>query len=350
MPHLNETLQRTAASVQSTNRKKKSMAHNIQQRDIQTGIKMAWHERTNIVESINRDNIGIIYDMGIAQCNFTNDNGTQIKANGWQIYSKDDGLPIGQIVGDKYKLITNDEILGAVEKGLAGTKHKIVSAGTVANRSLGYISIKVLDDIIAAGRKTEPVVNIIWGHGGNRAVSYRTGMTVIVCQNTYNIAMLSSQRMSVKHTKHADIGDIAKEIDNHIGVTFEFTTEMNRLASIECPWTSARQLFAAFLTEKPEDIKATTPFKLHKKMQRLTYLYKFGFGNKGETMADAFNAVTDFYTHESAGRKATSWRQHVTSEFGTSSERKQKFFGMLSNDSRRAEALSKGAAILTIID
>jgi uncharacterized protein (DUF736 family) len=70
----------------------------------------------------------------------------------------------------------------------------------------------------------------------------------------------------------------------------------------------------------------------------LTGLFNGGAGNNGETLLDAFSAVTDYYSHESSGgedQPGFRTKQYLSSEFGSAAKKKQDFFRTLfkvSND------------------
>jgi len=61
-------------------------------------------------------------------------------------------------------------------------------------------------------------------------------------------------------------------------------------------------------------------------------LFQRGAGNNGETLLDAFSAVTDYYSHESSGgadQPGFRMKQTISSEFGSASRKKQDFFNAL---------------------
>ncbi len=85
------------------------MAHLIGERDIQTGVKPAWHDKTNVVKFVTRENSGIDYGMITVPLFFEHDH-KKISVNAKQIISLDDNLPIGIPVGNDYELISNSQI------------------------------------------------------------------------------------------------------------------------------------------------------------------------------------------------------------------------------------------------
>lgn len=322
------------------------MSANIQTRDIQVGLEMAWHKLTQVEKAIDATNCRILYPMTIEQLVFKNPAGDYVEGNGRQIVSLDDNLPIGRPVGSDYKLIPNLEIWDAVQGGLAGTKHEIVSCGSVSDRALGFISVKIADDFKAANRDTKSVMNVLWGHGGNKAVVARTGFTVVVCQNTFNVAMRekSDFKLSIRHTAKANVLDLSKAIDAHIGVVAEFKDAMDSMDSVDVTTDKARKIYAGFLSggEVPET--KTGISRLTNVVHDMTTLFAIGKGNAGRTMADVFNGATDYYSHESSG--GNRWKQFVSSEFGAADNRKREFMDVISDDDSLASTVRNGESVL----
>jgi len=324
------------------------MSHNIKNRDVQVGNEMAWHKLTVIEPNITSENCRIRYDMSIEPIYFRNPAGDYAEANGRQIVASDDGLPVGKVVGKDYKLISNSEVWDSVQNGLGGTKHKIVSCGTVDNRALGFVSIKIAEDFRAANRDTQAVMNVLWGHGGNKAVIARTGLTVIVCQNTFNIAMAERAdfRLSIRHTSKANVLDLGKAIDAHIGVTAEFQKAMNELHSVDATPTTARKVYTGFLCNEEVPETKTGISRLSNTVDDMVSLFQHGKGNTGRNLADVFNGATDYYSHESSGGRANAWKQFNSSEFGSGDKRKSEFFEMLTNPDALRSTMKQGEQVL----
>ena len=329
-------------------KQKKHMAHNIQARDVQVGIEMAWHKLTQVEPVINSGNCRILYPMSIRDLHFVDDKGNLVKGNGRQIVSDDDNLPVGRAVGADYKLIDNKSIWDSVQAGLAGTKHEVVSCGTVNDRSLGFVSIKIADDFKAANRQTKSVMNVLWGHGGNKAVIARSGFTVVVCQNTYNAAMAENSdfKLSIRHTAKADVLDLGKAIDAHIGVVAEFKAAMDLLDSIDADAEKARKIYTGFLSGGETPDTKTGISRLTNSVDDMVNLFRVGLGNAGRTMADVFNGATDYYSHESSGGRSNAWKQFVSSEFGSGNTRKSEFFDVLMSPASLAETVKRGEKVM----
>jgi hypothetical protein len=302
------------------------MSANIQSIDVQVGTETAWHKMTHVKPVINRGNCEIIYPMHKEPLQTV----SGIATGFFGIVCDDVNAVVGSPVGADYTLIDHDMIWDMVDKALAGTSHTIVSCGTVGSRSRGFISVKLSANFVAAGRDTEDVLNIIWGHGGKCAVIGRTGITVIVCQNTLSLALArrGNFNFNVRHTGNAihKLDGMSEAIDAHCGVVAEFKQTMEQFTKQSCNPTEARQIFAGFLVreDKPEEVST----RASNQIDEFVSLYQRGKGNTGKDFADVFNATSDYYTHSSSGGE-NRWKQVESSEFGMGNRRKTEMFNLL---------------------
>jgi hypothetical protein len=232
------------------------MSHEIAKRDIQTGVEMAWHGLTNVVESVTREKARICYPMTTRPLFYQVENET-VQTPFKQVVALDDNQPIGWPVSDDYGLITNSQAWDVIYNSLAGTDHKIVSAGTVCNRSIVFVSVMLDEGFRAASRLTQANLNFCWGHGGKLSFISRTSTITIVCSNTFIASLRGKSEFEVKirHTKFAEarIEDLPNIIDAHFGVRAEFARAMDTLAEIPCQEAEARQLFAGLIAPKDKE-------------------------------------------------------------------------------------------------
>jgi hypothetical protein len=209
----------------------------------------------------------------------------------------------------------------------------------------------------AAGRNFSAYLNFGNGHDKSSVLWVNTSNTAVVCDNTYSINLVSVENKASaeneddisirqRHTKNADIKlpEIAKLVDKAIGVQGEFAIELDKLAEIEIVKTDAKALFAGFIGRNSVAEKLST--RATNTVDKLLELHVNGRGNNGRDLADAFNAVTDFYSHFSSGGKNIN-RQIVSSEYGSGLVAKQSFWNMVRNPVKRSEMIVRGDALLT---
>ncbi len=333
------------------------MAHEINSRDTQTGIEMAWHGLTQVVECINKENCKIDYGMATRPLFIEKSDGTKVETEHMQIVSLDDELPIGKPVSTGYCLIDNTTIWDMVNDallGMIGATHKIVSVGTVCDRSKGFLSIKVQEAFMAAARQTDPYLVILWGHGGNIPLIVRSNMTNPVCANTFNMVMGSKGRdfnASLKHSKNAllRIDNMGKAIEAHYGVIAEFKHAMDSFAATPCNEETARKIISGVIAPATFEKELKVATRTKNVVDRMAQLFTGGAGNDGNDLSDVFNAATDYYSHESSGGD-NRMKQFVSSEFGAGQNMKDEFFNVLSDEDQLDTVTRRGEKVLMAWD
>ena len=330
------------------------MSHEIEERDSQTGIEQAWHGETIVVETITKENSGIIYGMETRPLYIKKSDGTDVETGHKQIVSLDDELPIGKPVSDGYCLIDNNRIFDLFSDALAGMKHQIVSVGTVCDRSKGFVSIKLDEAFQAASRNTEPLLNILWGHGGNISLIARSGFVVTVCANTFAVNLGKKGKdfnLSLKHTKNAldRIDNMGKAIELHAGVAAEFQLAMDSFEAQPCDEENARKIVSGIITPITFERDLNVATRTRNNINRIVELYATGAGNSGKNLADVFNGATDYYSHESSGGDTNRTKQFVSSEFGSGQNMKEVFFDALSDEDSLATVKARGEKIMMAI-
>ena len=329
------------------------MAHMIGERDAQFGLAQAWHGLTRVVEAIDTLTIAddFLYPQVCRQLQFENELGDAVKVEAKQIVSLDDELPIGLPVGMDYKLLTNKDIWEAIARALIGTRHEIVSAGSVRDRELCFVSIKLADSFTdGKGNETQPYLNIQWGHGSKFAVYVVNVATKIVCANTFTMSLNGNKLFKMKHTKNADELRIEEAIDAHFGVAQEFDLAMQEAESKDIAPEDARKVFAGFISQGREAKTQTGASRLLNTTDRLCELFQHGKGNFGSNRLDVYHAGTDYYSHESSGYAGTDkfdqGKQFVSSEFGTGAERKNELLSIITQDDEWTKTRENGEKVL----
>lgn len=112
---------------------------------------------------------------------------------------------------------------------------------------------------------------------------------------------------------------------------------------------AARNLFAGWMIRSTGESRDLGP-KTMTKVNRMTELFEEGKGNVGENRADAFSAVTDYYTHESTRNGGSNvQRQVFSSEYGLGRMAKSDFWNVIRNDSSVDAYTAKGKKALALV-
>lgn len=336
------------------------MAHKIKTYDKQQGVKVAWHKLTEIKENITLDD-NFLREWDLVPT-VLQKRGTDTK---WTILECSDHpeLEIGQPYNpNTFKPITNLEFLDLVRASIGGTSHKIVSVGSLRNRGRIFLSVELngMEEFTVAGRKFCAYLNFGNGHDKSSVLWANTSNTCTVCDNTYTSNLVSVENkvqssgedsdisLRQRHTKNAvlKLPAMADLIDKAIGVQAEFKLQMEKFNEIQIPIGDVENLFRGFVGRKVSDVTNGMSSRAINTADKLFVLHVKGAGNNGETLADAFSAVTDYYTHSSSGGE-NMMRQVVSSEYGAGLVAKTEFFNLLQDTDKRNKMIERGLELFT---
>ena len=334
------------------------MAHNITQYDAQEGIEQAWHGLTKIRPVITLDDNWLTkWDTVPVRLQ---KNGKDSK---WSILEVSDikDLEIGQPYNpETFKPITNKAFVELVRQSIAGTPHKIVSDGSVRQRGRIFMSLELngMEQFKAAGRQFSAYLNFGNGHDKSSVLWVNTSNTCTVCDNTFTINLVAVENkitainddisFKQRHTKNVELRlpEMAKMIDKAIGVQAQFQLELEKFHAIEIPTIQVSRLFAGFIGRNVTDKKKGLSSRAKNTADKLFELHTQGKGNNGRTLADAFSAVTDYYTHFSSGGE-NKFRQVLSSEYGAGLKSKIEFRSLLNDSEAMEETIDLGEELLT---
>lgn len=338
------------------------MAHRIYTLDRQQGIEQAWHGKTEILPEINiDDNYLTSWDLQPVPLQ------KKGKDSKWCILESTD---VDHEIGAPYNPLTftplnNRGFLDLVKASIAGTKHQIISVGSLRNRGRIFISIRLvgMEQFKASGREFSAYLNFGNGHDKSSVLWVNTSNTCTVCDNTFTCNLVSVEnkpstekeddniKLSQRHTKNIvlKLPALATLIDKAVGVQGEFQVAFEQLGQTPIGLQDTENLFAGFLgTRANATIKTGLSTRAKNTVDTLVGLHVKGRGNNGETLADAFSAVTDFYTHLSSGKDVDPMKQVISSDYGAGAIAKAGFWSLVNNANKRAETLEFGKELLAV--
>lgn len=309
------------------------MAANINLRDIQTGTEMAWHGLTKVVPVVKFEDA---FPYELEKRRLLDEDGVTPIEGEYYFRSTDDGLKVGKTLPDTYVTVSNARFWEIVQNAVGGSGAVIESAGTVFDRCRRFVTVRLgtdLDQFKVGDRVFKNRFSILDSVDQSTNLYGVNSSTCVVCSNTFAMAMADRSgefRFKLRHSKNLlpKIENMEKAIDSFIGVTAQFQKALVVANEIPVSVPDARALFAGWAATEASGISART----YNTVGRLTDLFVSGAGNRGETLLDAFSAVTDFYSHESSGgtdQPGFRMKQTVSSEYGSASRKKQEFFGAL---------------------
>jgi hypothetical protein len=326
------------------------MSHGIMQHDRQEGIEMGWHKLTIVRPDLSIENCWLTtweYTPKVIPLNG--------KASPFSVLEVSDvpDLYVGTpYQTDSFKPVMNKRLLSILSKTIEGHDLQLASDGTIHNRSNLFLSFKLNGaKFKSADRDFQPYLNIGNGNDMSDTLWVNTSNVCTVCANTYAMNVADKGLiMSVKKTKFSEtkLPDFGKAITACLNGQKQFAKQLGALAMTRCDATIARKFFAGFITLNPETGLSPRGENI---VERMLVLFSHGLGNDGNDFSDVFQAMTDYYTHEAANTQDTpeaKWKNFVSSEFGSGSQRKQDAWRILTDKAKRKATVLIGEKVLRI--
>jgi hypothetical protein len=330
--------------------------HNITERDRQIGVKQAWHGLTEVVKNIDvGDNYLTEWDVERKPLTYIDANNDEVDTGFGILVGSDDDKIIGRPMSPSYRPITNERFMDLVSDAVRRLpKARIESMGSVCNRGKVFVTVR-LDEhskYKVGDREFNDFLNFGNSHDQTSKLWVNNTNICTVCDNTFsfNLNSKDGQIGSAVHRGDVEVklANIANLVDSYLGTQEDFRKKFERLIAKKIDSNKAKQLFTGFLNRNnPREGVSTRCLNT---VENLDNLFKRGAGNRGESYADVFSAVTDYYTHNSTrGNGANKRNQYVSSEFGLGRMNKQSFWTVINNDSLVDSTIIKGEKLLSVI-
>ena len=316
---------------------------------------MGWHNLTQINEVLDLKNNWLTkWDIQEVGLKTVGDVEVPFKI----LTGTDDNEVIGKPFAGTYTPVSNKAFLDMIGEAISGVKGAVVeSVGSVNNRGRVFVSlsIKGMDKFKVGDREFLDYLNFGNGHDQTSAVWTNASNTCTVCDNTFSMNLNGEQEVKckVKHSKDviARLDNIVEIIDAYAGTQAKFKAEFERLMNEPMKTDKARNLFAGWMIRSNnEDGGKDLGPKTLTKVNRITELFEKGKGNSGENRADAFSAVTDYYTHESTRNNGKNVaRQVFSSDYGLGRVAKSSFWNVIRNDDSVNAFAANGKKALALL-
>ena len=238
--------------------------------------------------------------------------------------------PLGH-VSERYEVLQNADAFEPF-KVLLDHGYTLETAGAIDNGKRVWILAKKPSSHMVGDDKLLQYAVLMNSHDGSTPVFLQPTDVRVVCKNTLDWALDGNKamRFSIKHT--TGVGERLKEVSKI-------------LDKADANWAKAHDIMNMMhdhkIDEKQAEVyfEAVIPFLRNRGMsgtnklgvehrdfatpvfEQLKQNFKFGAGNKGETLWDAYNAVTEYYDHQKTYK---NWIKNT--QFGKAAEYKRNAF------------------------
>ena len=238
-------------------------------------------------------------------------------------------------VSAKYGVLQNSEAFQPFEP-LIDMGFQLETAGATQQGRRVWILAKSPDAYMVGDDEIEKYVLLYTSHDGSTGSVFRPTGVRVVCQNTIELALSrqSKWNYTLKHT--ASIKERVNNLTNILEkCNGDFRTAINDMERFQdtdmTPAMLDMYLETVIPFLKDRDKESIPEMKIFVRntakpvYEKIVDNFYNGRGNKGRTLWDAYNAITEYYTHD---KQYKDWVQ--TTQFGAGYDYKVKAFRIAS--------------------
>jgi len=253
---------------------------------------------------------------------------------------------------DSYGIISNERAFETIMKAF-GADVQVVTAGTLNAGKVFFVSLDIGESICHGPRNDEfqQYLEAVTSHDGTIGTRYFDSGTRMVCMNTVQAALHSRGNldMTVYHTKYAEanLDKVSVDLADILTGRRAYFDTLGSLDAVSVSQEKAKHLVTAFLAtwnlRDDDDMPEKISTQIFNKADEAATLFTRGAGNRGATLYDVYNAVTELYTWGSGtGKNASKEEKFLSSRSGTPAQIKQDILPFLN----RVEAELDSSAAL----
>ncbi len=262
-------------------------------------------------------------DWGVKKRNLFLDDGAEVPSNYAMV--REDNEDVLGIVGERYTPLQNIEAFeffdSLVSDGLAEYH--------LAGQSLGgrkvWVLAKFKDDVeVLPDDLIQKYILLSSSHDGSGSVLACVTPLRVVCDNMLSsVLRLSKQarrrginnHINIRHTKTITdrVAQASKTLDAVNEVYNELAPIWQEMAQIKLPPVAIQNYFKEVIPDNPD---SENPYKTVAMRTEMHQYLKTGRGHQlklQDTLWGAYNAVTEYMTHEVSDRKGSSFDKHMDS-------------------------------------
>jgi hypothetical protein len=259
------------------------------------------------------------------------------------------------VVTDRYSIIQNEQVFETMSEAFKGTglDYTLSCIGTLGGLKKFFISVAVGDDnggFMVNGDKFHSNLNFITSHDGGSFLAHDS-QTRVVCQNTLRASVNGKKKnvdFKIRHKGDtaAKCADLSRYLNDVFTSREVFIEKMETLAAVKVNASDIRQVVGGFFVteafKRGERLEEGFKTRSLNMIDGITDLSVSGRGNSGQSLYDALNGATEFWTSgDGVGRTASAGKKAYSSEFGTAAANKEKFAHHLTSEAFKSTSLEE---------
>ena len=214
------------------------MSHEIEASDYLATRETPWHglgltvgRNMTSEEALELSRLGG-WDVQLTPAKVKLPNGDLVDIPDQFVTVRGDNSKILGVVGDRYEVVQNEALFDFADKLIDTGDAHIVSAGSLRDNRVVFVTVELDRPVKVADVDFKPYLNVTSSHDGSYA--WRAGVSpiVVVCMNTFRMALdESAHEYYIKHT--SGVADRIDEARKALQISFdyydEFETEIQTL-------------------------------------------------------------------------------------------------------------------------
>jgi phage/plasmid-like protein (TIGR03299 family) len=203
------------------------------------------------------------------------------------------------VVGERYRIVQNDEAFAFVDQLLGSAIH-FETAGSLHGGRRVWVLATLPGHVEVGGDPVRPYVLLMNSHDGSTAVVAATTPIRVVCQNTLNWGLSKAQqKFSIRHTEAVKqrVHEARRVLDLSINYYTQFKRYGDELASERCTERQLRKVLDALYPNGAGDSASSrTRCSRQQTKDRIAELFLMGEtqGNAPGSKWAAVNAIVEY--------------------------------------------------------
>ncbi len=213
-------------------------------------------------------------------------------------------------VGNKYKVIQNEDQIAAISPLVDSGFAKYDTAGLIYGGQIGWVMLKLNDEIALAnsGDKVVKYLMALWSHNGASSFRIFPAPMRAFCANVLNSLLASAKNgINIRHTSSADqrIKEASRVIEASQGFYKDFEARANSLVTTPMTDKQMESLTEHLFPAKENadgDVKVSTRSQNIRDTMMNLFVHGAGHERVRGTAWAGYNAVAEYADHHRATR------------------------------------------------
>ena len=247
-----------------------------------------------------------------------------------------------------------DSLVKAAQIVLGDGNFTVATVGTLGAFSQFFVSIAIKGEnsgFSVKGDEWKSFLNLVSSHNALVASQTMLSSIRIVCMNTVQASIAdadkSGNQSNIKHTTNSlelvTAEKFASNLQAWVSQQQTFKAALEAMKASPLTVDGFKSFTAGVFTNDGSDELSTNSYN---RIDEMAALFVRGRGNKGESLYDAVNAFTEYFTSGAGvGRNVTQAKRIASANFGRGNEWKLQALDIASSPEATAEVIKRGTIL-----